>query len=752
MAISPDILRAAIAAAGGARFQAGSDQGDDGSGGSSGGDPDAVSSNQIPADPGRDADQRGEEAALDSIGDLHDRSVDLAPVAPTMPYGPQQVAPSQVQFGHRFQRFGGPGVVRNIDDGFRMMQEANVDAAKAQREATEAQADLLQDTRAQLQEKYAENERQRHADHTLAKQRVGELQNEADRIGKIKIDQGRAFRNPIGFLGAITMALTPLFTKRPTGAAEAISKVINRDVDAQITDIATQKGALSEKRGLFADYMALLKDEDQARLMSEAKMKELAAMKLQEVAARSRSHMIDAQAKQTAAQLMLQANELKMRVYAMAYSMTNLPPQVAAALDASEAGKSYRVGPGNTVTVTDQMGNQTVATPQQAQRAVADGMAVPVSRGPSGPQQAQLPRGTTQAYAGSGQAGQAAQRPGTDGTDMFGFRKWGSGPAPTADQIFGTVQRKPGEPVPWGQETYTADQIFGEDHTPAPKKGAPTGGFPQLGSHPVARAMLTKLMQDNPVTAKGSPSLGPRIQAAREQFMMEQATNYINGEKDPNWDGTYREVQKRSGPAVADASAAGYAMYKANKAVKEAQKNSGEVMKEWTKHAGDAAMITDISDRLNRLVKILGSEEKVEEMFGLFNVVPETREQFFQVAKKMGWQNDKRMEEVADIFTGMQAANLKVRHEYAGVSVNPNEAKNIESFFSKKLSIHSIRQALAAIERDKANTYNAAAGAAGSEYGMLMLVGQNRTTGAGMPRKGIAPSGGKPSPNAHLYE
>src|SRR3982750_2565672 len=58
-----------------------------------------------------------------------------------------------------------------------------------------------------------------------------------------------------------------------------------------------------------------MKDDEQARLLTEEQMKGAAGMKLQEIAARYRSPQIEAIARQRSAMLNIEANQLEQHAY-----------------------------------------------------------------------------------------------------------------------------------------------------------------------------------------------------------------------------------------------------------------------------------------------------------------------------------------------------------------------------------------------------------------------------------------------------
>lgn len=264
-------------------------------------------------------------------------------MAGVVPHRPLQL-PAVMGPGHAYLPLGGRQMVeeiyRNNAAGQAAIKRvAEIDAA----EATEAQG-VQRDTRIALEQKYNEHLAAREQDRLAIQARVDHLNSEAENIAKTKLDQGRAFRTPAGILGAIGAVFIAYAAgdKDPTAGVRMIDQIVQRDLDVQRMELQNKQSTLSQKRGLLFDYIQLTRDEEQARLLAEAKMKDIAAMKLMEVGQKYKSPRALEVAQITSTQLQNQANAAVMQANMLAWrEYSLLPPAVKAAYDKSAGGNFF---------------------------------------------------------------------------------------------------------------------------------------------------------------------------------------------------------------------------------------------------------------------------------------------------------------------------------------------------------------------------------------------------------------------------
>jgi hypothetical protein len=215
--------------------------------------------------------------------------------------GPTQTG--TVDGGFASEPYGGWGMVgkfqrANKELGDATMAEGRLKSAQALDEANLRE----QENARRVKEVYDETVR-RNAEQRQAQDRLVMLQKQSDELARTKIDQGRVFHSPAGVLGAIAATFMPLFSKDPEAGIRVINQSIARDVDVQQMNMQNKRDSLNADRGLYRDYLELTRDDQAARALTEAKMKDIAANKILEVAARYQSPLVMEQAKAKSALL-----------------------------------------------------------------------------------------------------------------------------------------------------------------------------------------------------------------------------------------------------------------------------------------------------------------------------------------------------------------------------------------------------------------------------------------------------------------
>ena len=306
----------------------------------------------------------GNETTGQSLADEDQMREALGPTA-VIPGQPNGEPPAAIMGGHMTKIPGGMSRIDAIGKGYEGLKSASREMADTEKLQAAEEEKEIRRQREDLEQKSLEDDANRQIHTQEAYTRLSELDNEAKNIAKQKIDQGRIFRNPVGILGALVVGLSAIGSKNPEGAVQTINQAIQHDIDVQQANLQNRKQALSERRGIFSDYLGLMKNEEQARLLSEAQMKRAAGVKLQEIAARYKSPLIEAMAKQQKSILDLEANDVEMKVYTQIWR--DFHPTAAAL---ARAYKGYDVPRTSTQMAGDQQfANQTAqgATVQEDQ-------------------------------------------------------------------------------------------------------------------------------------------------------------------------------------------------------------------------------------------------------------------------------------------------------------------------------------------------------------------------------------------------
>lgn len=230
----------------------------------------------------------------------------------TLPFRPQQViVPAR-------EDYNVPGR-ENYEQATKVQPEK---AASAVMEAGQAKAGAGQ----QLGDFYtAERGRQEQAQSVMRAQqlrdqqeyeaRVRQLDSASDAIARHRLDQGRFFKSPGNIIAALGAAVMQLGTNEPIGV-KLISGAIDRDLQVQRAEhdfLQADKQGLETNVGLFRQ---LAGDKQAGDLLHEAKMRETAALKVQEIGAQLQSKEAVASAKAISAQLLQQAAQMRMNAHA----------------------------------------------------------------------------------------------------------------------------------------------------------------------------------------------------------------------------------------------------------------------------------------------------------------------------------------------------------------------------------------------------------------------------------------------------
>lgn len=229
--------------------------------------------------------------------------------------------------GHFLERVGGPPAFNDLNESYEMMRSGQASGARAGAAQANEEAQIRAEEANRLQMQTYLEMQYREKERAAIQARMDDLQKQADELAKAKIDSGRIFRSPAGVLGAIAASFMS-FAGDPYAGIRIIDQAVNRDIAIQQHDLQTRKVGLDVKRGLLAEYTSLVKDEQVGRALTEAKMKEIAANKLMEVAARYRSPQILAEAKVKAGMIMHDATVTKMDAIGKLFMDYRMAPEV----------------------------------------------------------------------------------------------------------------------------------------------------------------------------------------------------------------------------------------------------------------------------------------------------------------------------------------------------------------------------------------------------------------------------------------
>lgn len=231
------------------------------------------------------------------------------------------------------------------------MNAADLRAAQGSIEA-QHQAELST-VQQQLSQQYAQAAEaanaKRMAQQAELEKRHAALEKQADELTKMKVDEGNFWSNPGNLGSAIIMAMMPAFSKNYAGRGlDLVNRAIQQDLEVQKANIANAKSAFHAKQNTLQQFRDLMGDAAQGDMLYLARSKELAAMKMQELASKFGSPMARAKGLEQAEEMKSQVLDHRYLRGAQAYQqamivpkgMEGLHPRVPGGMEAAIAGSA----------------------------------------------------------------------------------------------------------------------------------------------------------------------------------------------------------------------------------------------------------------------------------------------------------------------------------------------------------------------------------------------------------------------------
>lgn len=160
-------------------------------------------------------------------------------------------------------------------------------------------------------------------DDSFYQNRAAEIDRLGDAIARKRIDEGRWVRNPGNFFAALGAALVGMGSGDSTVGYRLIDQAIQRDLSEQRYEHDQMR---ADKLGLENNvqlYRQLMNDRQAGDMVHEAKLRQSAAMKVEEIASQLRSKEAKERGTMLAAELRKQAAQMMQITMASAF----LPPQ-----------------------------------------------------------------------------------------------------------------------------------------------------------------------------------------------------------------------------------------------------------------------------------------------------------------------------------------------------------------------------------------------------------------------------------------
>jgi hypothetical protein len=205
---------------------------------------------------------------------------------------------------------GAEGVLSELEGGQRQREQGVRDAMHAGVRKAAQEFGVMAEAEQQARQ-HAAKEAEEQQRHAARLEEVNQrMEAQADALAKSDVDPNRLFRNQdtgsqiaAGFavgLGAVGAAMAGL---KENPALVTIERAIERDIDAQKLDIEKKRASVSATASLYGQMMEQFRDSRVAREAARVLMYKATEMKLQKIAASTRSDEVRANAAQLLGQL-----------------------------------------------------------------------------------------------------------------------------------------------------------------------------------------------------------------------------------------------------------------------------------------------------------------------------------------------------------------------------------------------------------------------------------------------------------------
>lgn len=521
---------------------------------------------------------------------------------------------------------------------------------------------------------------ERSIENAQIEQRIQAIHKEADDISKEKVYSGRVFQNPLAVLGAVLVAIGSAYNRRPDLGVSIINGAIQRDLDVQQANIDNRRKGLEAKRGLLADFMRVTGNRENARLLADTQMKQVAASKLQEAAMKYEGSNIKAetQAKinQLRSEVLMQKMEVSRRLYK---DFQEVPKTIADA-----------IGP-----LPRPYSNESIARSAQAQKT-----AEPEPR-PSSTNE------NEQWY------------PSSTNEEMQQARDLGDVAEP----------KYLGEAEAWAPKARSVPQ--GQLPAQKPKVGVTqvdvgsgdTRGMTANEIHAAARAPKLRSLLTAPIPGNPPGWIATEIRNVRAyELLRHYATKYNElrpNPADPN-DAEWRASQAKA-----------YAQKMNDQAMAEGRKEIPKVAAEASKSVETRQALASTQQTFHTLQTAMGSRERMEEfMRGLHNLGKEpaiAAAKLHELAQGMGF-SDEKARAYRGLAQQLQWTSITARHSKFGATLSKSEEENWSRFFSPDASAATIERGLNVLSQGAKASWDAAVQqAGGNPYAPLIYLAGQRS-------------------------
>ena len=164
-------------------------------------------------------------------------------------------------------------------------------------------------------------------DQAVLQKRMAQIDQAGDAIARHRMDSGRWVKSPAGFLGAISAMLIGAGSGDATVGMKVLNQAIQRDLDLQRQEHEYMQ---ADKLGLqnnVAMFRQLVGDRQAGDMVHEAKMRQTAALKIEEIGSQLRSKEAITRSKMLAEELRKQSSQIMMAVAQSTFMAPQRLPQ-----------------------------------------------------------------------------------------------------------------------------------------------------------------------------------------------------------------------------------------------------------------------------------------------------------------------------------------------------------------------------------------------------------------------------------------
>lgn len=207
-----------------------------------------------------------------------------------------------------------------LGKGYDLQTAGIMEAAQIGREKAAAEGAHLKETLAQQEDLARKQELERAKEQARLEEASQGLEADIKELNNTKVDRNRVFANMgtgdkiLAAIGLFLGAYGAPSNKGRNSAADAMEKIIDQDIKAQMADIDTKKAGVSAKQNSYKMMRARFGDNETARKAAKVAGLQHAELRLEEIATRFKGKESGARALEAIGQIQVKKDALTMEI------------------------------------------------------------------------------------------------------------------------------------------------------------------------------------------------------------------------------------------------------------------------------------------------------------------------------------------------------------------------------------------------------------------------------------------------------